>query len=69
MLRWGLEKGYVILPKSTNPGRLKQNKELFDFELSKEDMEKLDALQKTGFRRCWNPFGVRWGDVSKWNWE
>lgn len=43
MLRWGLQKGFVILPKSVTLSRIEENKELYDFELSKEDMASLET--------------------------
>ncbi|EMC99539.1 hypothetical protein BAUCODRAFT_21322 [Baudoinia panamericana UAMH 10762] len=43
MLRWGLQKGFVILPKSVTPSRIEENKDLYDFELSKEDMASLNT--------------------------
>ena len=43
LLRWGLQKGFVILPKSVTPSRIEENKELYDFELSAEDMKSLDT--------------------------
>ena len=33
-LRWGVQRGCVVIPKSTNEGRLQQNIDLFDFELT-----------------------------------
>ncbi|RXW25618.1 hypothetical protein EST38_g249 [Candolleomyces aberdarensis] len=56
LLRWSLQKGFVPLPKSANPSRIHSNTSLFDFELSPEDMEKLDSLDK-GKEGCitWNP--------------
>lgn len=40
ILRWDLQSGVVTIPKSINEERIKQNADIFDFELSKEDMEK-----------------------------
>lgn len=44
-LRWSLQKGFLPLPKSVTPERIKQNTELFDFELSKEDVELISKLE------------------------
>lgn len=46
MLRWSLQKDVVVIPKSSNPKRIKENAEIFDFEIEKEDMEKLDFLDE-----------------------
>lgn len=46
VLRWNLQKGVVTIPKSSNPKRIKSNSELFDFELSQEDLEAIDALDR-----------------------
>ena len=43
-LRWCLQMGFVSLPKSANPMRIKSNAEIFDFELSSEDMELIAGL-------------------------
>ncbi len=45
LLRWSLQKGYIPLTRSTKPNRMKENMEIFDFELTQEDMDKLDSLQ------------------------
>lgn len=46
LLRHLVQQGAIVIPKSGNPERIKQNISLFDFELSNEDLEKLDALDK-----------------------
>ncbi|HLK44620.1 MAG TPA: aldo/keto reductase [Acidimicrobiales bacterium] len=44
LLRWGLQKNMVVIPKSVREARIAQNAELYDFVLSEEDMVALDAL-------------------------
>lgn len=44
MIRWCLEHGTVPLPKSSHPGRMRENIDVFDFELSKQEMTRLDKL-------------------------
>lgn len=44
VLRWSLEHGYLPLPKSVTPSRIKENLALFDFKLEKEDIETIDKL-------------------------
>lgn len=45
-LRWALQHGLVPLVKSANPVRMRENLNIYDFTLSAEDMEKIDALPK-----------------------
>ncbi len=49
ILRWHLQLGNVVIPKSATPERIRQNFELFDFELSEDDMAALERLE-TGER-------------------
>ncbi|HYG96889.1 MAG TPA: aldo/keto reductase [Solirubrobacterales bacterium] len=49
ILRWHLQVGNVVIPKSVTPERIRQNYELFDFELSEDDMAALERLD-TGAR-------------------
>ena len=53
-LRWILQQGVVPLPKSVHVDRLKQNMELFDFELSNEEMQTIAALPNLG-GQCKDP--------------
>ena len=43
-LRWSLQHGFLPLPKSVTPSRIKENTELFDFELTEEEMKQIDQL-------------------------
>lgn len=45
-LRWGLQHGNVVIPKSAQKNHIKENIHLFDFEISAEDMEALDGLDE-----------------------
>jgi 2,5-diketo-D-gluconate reductase A len=51
ILRWHLQIGNVVIPKSSSPERIRENFEVFDFELSEDDMaalERLDSGERTG---------------------
>ena len=51
ILRWHVQSGFVVIPKSVNPKRIEENFDLFDFELSPEEMrsfEGLDAGKRLG---------------------
>lgn len=47
-LRWIIQKGIVPLPKSVTPERIKNNLEVFDFEINVQDVEKIDRLTDCG---------------------
>ena len=46
VLRWHLQRGDIIFPKSVTPSRIKDNFDLFDFELDSDDMEEITALDQ-----------------------
>lgn len=46
MLRWNLQRGVVVIPKSTHIERMEENFNVFDFTLSEDEMAKIDALDK-----------------------
>lgn len=59
LLRWGVQKGYAVLPKSLNPERMRQNIDLFSFSIDEEDMAQMATMDRGD--------GVAWasGDPSK----
>ena len=46
VLRWHLQRGDVVFPKTVTPSRMEENFSVFDFELSREDMDVLSGLDK-----------------------
>ena len=46
VLRFSIKRGISVIPKSTNPDRMKANAEIFDLKLSDEDMKSLQSLNK-----------------------
>ena len=59
LLRWGIQNGYAVLPKSTNAERIRQNMDLFGFEIDDEDMATIAKMDRGE--------GVAWstGDPTK----
>jgi diketogulonate reductase-like aldo/keto reductase len=46
ILRWHVQLGNVVIPKSVTPSRIAENLNVFDFELSADDVAALSALDK-----------------------
>ena len=44
MIRWGLQRGHTVIPKSVSPTRIEENADVFDFNLNNEQMKMLDEL-------------------------
>jgi 2,5-diketo-D-gluconate reductase A len=59
LLRWAVQKGYPVLPKSTNPDRIRKNADIFGFNVDDEDMAAIEKMDRGG--------GVAWamGDPTK----
>jgi 2,5-diketo-D-gluconate reductase A len=46
IIRWHIQRGFAVIPKSVTPARIKANTEVFGFEISAEDMERMSGLNK-----------------------
>jgi 2,5-diketo-D-gluconate reductase A len=59
LLRWAIQKGYPVLPKSTNPDRIRQNADVFSFSIDEQDMTAIAKMDRGD--------GVAWasGDPTK----
>jgi diketogulonate reductase-like aldo/keto reductase len=44
VLRWDIQRGIITIPKSEKPERIKENFEIFDFELTEDEVKQIDAL-------------------------
>lgn len=62
MLRWNIQRGVVVLPKSTHKERMEENFNVFDFVLTNDDMEKIATLdtKKSSFFSHQDPAMVEW---------
>ncbi|MCL5435913.1 MAG: aldo/keto reductase [Patescibacteria group bacterium] len=54
LIRWSLQHGCVVLPKSMRKERIFENSQVFDFVLSPEEMAALDSLNED-YHACWDP--------------
>ena len=57
LIRWCLQHDVITIPKSVKEERIKENINVFDFNISKVDMDYLDSLGDN-IRVCWDPTGV-----------
>lgn len=62
MLRWNIQRGVVVIPKSTHYERMEENLNVFDFFLDEEDMSRIAALDKkeSAFFSHYDPAMVEW---------
>ena len=58
-LRWNIQRGVVVIPKSVHEDRMKQNFEVFDFSLTPEDMDKIKTMD-IGHSEIVNHFDPQW---------
>ncbi|TGK06463.1 aldo/keto reductase [Leptospira fletcheri] len=57
LIRWAIDKGFVVIPKSVRKERIRENSEVFDFALSSEDLAEMETWNEN-FRTCWDPTGA-----------
>jgi len=46
VLRWHVQLGLIVIPRSSHPGRIAENIDIFDFELTEEEMSKISSLDR-----------------------
>lgn len=57
LLRWSLQRGVIVIPKSVHVERIRENLDVFDFVLTDDEVSRLDALDE-GLRTAWDPTRV-----------
>lgn len=62
ILKWNIENGRCVIPKSSNPLRLKENFDIFDFDIEKEDLDLIDSINED-YRFRFHP------DIYPLDWE
>ena len=53
ILRWHIQKGFIIFPRTKKEEHLKENINIFDFELTEDEMKLIDALDKNKIYVSW----------------
>lgn len=56
IIKWHLQRGTVVIPKSVTLSRIEENSNVFDFAISEEDMGSIDELGRKDLRMCNPPF-------------
>lgn len=66
LIRWAIQRGTICIPKSVHENRIRENWDVFDFELSEEEMGQIRAMDR-GERVCKRPYMVSapmtWQDI------
>jgi len=68
LLRWNMQRGVIVIPKSTNPGRIEENWGVLDWSLTQEDMTALQGLDE-GRRLIDGMFFAKEGETVEQLWE
>jgi diketogulonate reductase-like aldo/keto reductase len=54
LIRWALQENIIVIPKSSNPKRIQENADVFDFSISATDMESINTFNEN-LIVCWDP--------------
>jgi diketogulonate reductase-like aldo/keto reductase len=54
LIRWAIQRNLVVIPKSSDPFRIRENADVFDFAINEADMQVLDGFDEN-LRTCWDP--------------
>ena len=57
LIRWALDRDLIVIPKSSNPGRIRENAGVFEFSLTPDQLAALDALDEN-LVTAWDPTGA-----------
>ncbi|NQU98882.1 aldo/keto reductase [Candidatus Woesearchaeota archaeon] len=57
LIRWVLQHNMIVIPKSVHKKRIEENADIFDFEISSDDMKKMNSFNEN-FRTCWDPQNI-----------
>lgn len=58
LLRWNVQRGVVVIPKSTKPERVCENYNVFDFTLDNNEMDSMSAMHKEHTMRLYEPWNT-----------
>ena len=59
MIRWCIDQGFPVIPKSVKEHRIYENCNIFDFKLEKQELKDLESLNQKS-HVCWNPLNEEW---------
>ena len=57
-IRWQVQRGVIVIPKSATPARIESNFRVFNFALTEEEMAQMNALNKDWRNNTWTQFGI-----------
>lgn len=57
LIRWAIDKGMVVIPKSVRKERISENSQVFDFAIKAEDLKEIETWNED-YRTCWDPTGA-----------
>jgi len=63
ILRWGIQKGFCMIPKSVTPSRIIKNIDIFDFKLTNLEVDKI-TNESSSRGQAWNPEALQFGGIT-----